>query len=171
MPSRAAGFDLLSQFVVPTARAGTWSYGLSGSRMTKYDVRFTPSGPTFDERNVIGFPPALRLRGDLGWTGGAWDSWLFLNFVNAYTNTETTPAQRVRSYTTLDLNVTYHFGLAFQASCLQQMRLSLNVINVANTDPPYVRIPIGPNGGGGIDPNAASPLGRLVSVQLQKSFD
>jgi iron complex outermembrane receptor protein len=169
--TRAAGFDLQSEFVVPTARAGTWSYGLSGSWMTRYDVRFTPAGATFDERNVIGFPPALRLRGDLGWTAGAWDSRLFLNFVNAYSNTETTPTQQVGAYTTLDLNVTYDFGLAFQSSWLQQMRLTLNVLNLANSDPPYVRIPISPNGGGGFDPNAANPIGRLVSVQLQKSFD
>ena len=94
-----------------------------------------------------------------------------MNFVNAYSNTETTPAQRVGAYTTLDLNVTYDFGLAFQSSWLQQMRLTLNVLNLANSDPPYVRIPISPNGGGGFDPNAANPIGRLISVQLQKSFD
>ncbi len=168
--TRAAGFDFQGEYVLPTDHAGTWSTGLSGSWFTRYDVRFTPTGPTFNERNVIGFPPALRLRGNLGWTVGPWDAQLFLNYVNSYTNTEATPAQSVGAYTTLDVNVVYDFEAAFQAPWAQALQLDLNVLNVANTDPPYVDVPISPNGGGGFDPNVGNPLGRLVSVQIQKRF-
>ena len=168
--TRAAGFDLQGQYVLPVTRIGTWSVGMSGSWFTHYQVRFTPTGPTFDERNVIGFPPALRLRGNLGLAAGPWDAQLFLNFANSYTNTEATPTQNVGAYTTLDLNVVYDFGLAFQNRWLQGLQADLNVLNVANTDPPYVDIPISPNGGGGFDPNVASPIGRLISLQVQKKF-
>ncbi len=169
--THASGFDLQGEYAVPTARAGTWSLGLSGSFFTKYDVQFTPTGATFDERNVIGFPPALRLRGDLGWTEGAWDSQLFINFVNSYLNTEATPAQEVGSYTTLDLSVLYDFGVQFPDDrWAQHLHLSLHVLNLANSDPPFVDIPISPNGGGGFDPNVANPIGRLVSLQVQKAL-
>lgn len=168
--TRAAGFDFQGQYVLPRTRIGIWSVGLSGSWFTQYDVRFTPNGRTFNERNVIGFPPALRLRGNLGWATGAWDSQLFVNFVNSYQNTEATPAQTVGSYTTLDLNVVYDFGLAFQGGWAQSLQLGLNVRNLGNSDPPYVNIPIGPNGGGGFDPNVGNPIGRLISVQFQKKF-
>ncbi len=168
--TRAAGFDFQGQYVLPRTRVGTWSVGLSGSWFTRYDVRFTPNGRTFNERNVIGFPPALRLRGNLGWTTGAWDSQLFVNFVNSYQNTEATPTQTVGSYTTLDLNVDYDFGLNFQGGWAQSLHLGINVLNLGNSDPPYVNIPIGPNGGGGFDPNVGNPIGRLISVQLQKKF-
>lgn len=168
--TRASGFDLQGGYVLPVTWIGTWSVGMSGSWFTQYDVRFTPSGPTFDERNVIGFPPALRLRGNVGLAAGPWDAQLFVNFVNSYTNTEATPTQKVGAYTTLDLNVVYDFGVAFQDRWLQGLQAELHVLNIANTDPPYVNIPISPNGGGGFDPNAANPIGRLVSLQLQKKF-
>jgi len=168
--TRAAGFDVQGEYVLPVTRIGTWSVGMSGSWFTHYEVRFTPNGPTFDERNVIGFPPALRLRANLGLAAGPWDTQLFLNFVNSYTNTEATPAQNVGTYTTLDLNVIYDFGQAFQSRWLQGLQADLNVLNIANTDPPYVNIPISPNGGGGFDPNVGNPIGRLISLQLQKKF-
>ncbi|MGH8217941.1 MAG: TonB-dependent receptor plug domain-containing protein [Steroidobacteraceae bacterium] len=168
--TRAAGFDLQTSYILPTDHAGTWNVGLTGTWFTKYDVRFTPAGQTFDERNIIGFPPALRLRGNLGWTAGPWDAQLFVNFVNAYTNTETTPTQHVSAYTTLDLNIVYDFGVAFPGRWTKDLQLTVNVLNLADSDPPYVDIPIGPNGGGGFDPNVANPIGRLISVQVQKKF-
>ncbi len=168
--TRAAGLDLQGSYVLPTDYAGTWNVGLTGSWFTKYDVRFTPTGQTFNERNVIGFPPALRLRGNIGWSFGALDAQVFANFVNAYTNTETTPAQAVSAYTTLDLNLVYDFGVAFPDRWTKDLQLALNILNLADTDPPYVDIPISPNGGGGFDPNVANPIGRLISVQLQKRF-
>jgi iron complex outermembrane receptor protein len=140
--TKASGFDLQGEYNLPTARAGIWSVGLSGSWFTRYDVQFTPTGATFDERNVIGFPPAMRLRGSLGWTAGAWNSQLFVNFVNSYHNTETIPTQDVASYTTLDLSVVYHFGLQFpDTKWADRMQVSLHVLNLFNTNPPYVDIP------------------------------
>jgi len=76
----------------------------------------------------------------------------------------------VDSYTTVDLNVVYDFGTAFPGRWTKGLRLALNVLNLADTDPPYVSIPISPNGGGGFDPNVGSPIGRLISLQIQKSL-
>lgn len=168
--TRAAGFDFQGEYALPVSGYGIWSVGLSGSVFTRYDVRFTPTGATFNEKNVIGFPPGLRMRGNLGWTYGAWDATLFINFVNSYKNTETTPTQTVDSYTTLDLHAAYHFGLQFQSKWAQGASVSLNVLNLANSSPPYVDIPISVNGGGGFDPNVANPVGRLVSLQIDKKF-
>lgn len=166
----AEGFDLQSGYRFPTEHAGVWRVGLNGSLYTKYDVQFTPTGPTFDERNYIGFPPALRFRANVGWAYGPWDLAAFVNYVNSYHNNETTPTQSVGSYTTLDLNLVYDFGIAFPGRWTHDLLFTVNILNVANADPPYVDIPISPNGGGGFDPNVANPIGRLISVQLQKSF-
>ena len=168
--TRAAGFDLQSGYSWQVPQVGTLSVGLTGSYFTKYDVRFTPTGTTFDERNIIGFPPALRLRGNLGWMQGPFNSRIFVNFVNSYTNTEATPAQSVDSYTTVDFNLVYDFGIAYPSPATKDLQLTFNVLNVANKTPPFVSIPISPNGGGGFDPNVASPIGRMISVQLQKKF-
>ena len=168
--TRAAGFDLQSGYTWDVAGAGTWSVGLTGSYFTKFDVRFTPTGQTFDERNVIGFPPALRLRGNVGWMEGPFNARVFVNFVNSYTNNEATPVQTVDSYTTVDFNLVYDLGVAFPNPATKDLQLTFNVLNLANKIPPYVSIPIGPNGGGGFDPNVANPIDRMISVQLQKSF-
>jgi len=42
-------------------------------------------------------------------------------------------------------------------------------MNIGNSMPPYVNVPIG-NAGGGYDPGAASPIGRLISVGIGKKF-
>jgi iron complex outermembrane receptor protein len=70
----------------------------------------------------------------------------------------------------VDLNAAYHFGYVSQSRWARHATVSVNVINIANTDPPYVNIPIGPNGGGGFDPNVGNPIGRIVSLEIQKRF-
>jgi iron complex outermembrane receptor protein len=112
----------------------------------------------------------LRFRGNVGWTGGPLSATAFVNFENSYTNTQTTPNQSVSSFTTLDLNVIFDVGAAFPSAWSKDLRATLHVNNVFNTNPPYVNIPISANGGGGFDPNAASAIGRLISLALRKKF-
>jgi iron complex outermembrane recepter protein len=52
----------------------------------------------------------------------------------------------------------------------KNLSVTAHVDNLFDRDPPYVNIPISPNGGGGFDPNNASPIGRLVSLQIGKKF-
>lgn len=168
--TRADGFDFQGIYNQPISGYGIVSLGLSGSVFTRYDVQFTPAGTTFNEKNVIGFPPGFRMRGSVGWMFGPLNATMFVNYVNGYTNTETTPSQHVGAYTTVDLNAAYHFGYVSQSRWARHATVSVNVINIANTDPPYVNIPIGPNGGGGFDPNVGNPIGRIVSLEIQKRF-
>ena len=46
----------------------------------------------------------------------------------------------------------------------------VDVTNLLDTDPPFVAIIPNGNGGGGFDPNNATPIGRLVSVTIDKKF-
>jgi iron complex outermembrane receptor protein len=164
------GIDFLGSYSIPTDHSGTWTVGLTGTYTFKYDVAFTPGGPSFDELNNIGFPLRLRMRGSLGWGAGPVSALAFVNYENGYTNTETTPSQSVSSFTTVDLNVVYDLGKSFPAVWSKDLSLTVHVDNLFDKDPPYVNIPISPNGGGGFDPNVASAIGRLVSVQIAKRF-
>jgi iron complex outermembrane receptor protein len=168
--TKTDGIDFQGSYLIPTDHAGKWSVGLSGTLVTKFDVQFTPGGPSFDELNTIGYPLRLRFRGNVGWAGGPWSATAFVNFENSYTNTQTTPNQSVSSFATLDLNLVYDVGAAFPAAWSKDLRATLHVNNVFNSNPPYVNIPISPNGGGGFDPNVANPIGRLVSLALRKKF-
>ena len=80
------------------------------------------------------------------------------------------PSQSVGNYTTVDLNVIYDLGKTFPGVWSKDLTLTAHVDNLFDKDPPYVNIPISPNGGGGFDPNVASAIGRLVSLQIAKKF-
>ena len=168
--TKAQGVDFQGEYLLPFQAAGTWTVGLTGSVYTKYDVQFTPGGPSFDELNTIGFPLRLRMRGDVGWQMGPATAYVFVNFANSYTNTQVTPNEPISSNTTVDLDVACDMGKLFSNIVTKDLVLTLHVNNLFDKDPPYVNIPIGPNGGGGFDPQAASPIGRLVSVAIGKKF-
>lgn len=168
--TKTQGVDLLANYSLPTDHWGTWSAGLAGTLTFKYDVAFTPGGQGFDELNNIGYPLKLRLRGNIGWAGGPVSALVFVNFNNAYNNTEATPNASIASFTSVDLNVIYDVGKAYPSPWTKNLSLTAHVNNLFDTAPPYVNIPISPNGGGGFDPNVNSGIGRLVSVQIAKKF-
>jgi iron complex outermembrane receptor protein len=168
--TRTSGFDFQGNYVIPTVATGRWSVGLSANLTTQFDVQFTPGGPSFNELNTIGYPLRFRFRGNVGWAGGPWTTVAFINFENSYTNTEATPNQSISALTTVDLDAAYDFGKTVSASWSKDLVLTLHIMNVTNAMPPYVNIPIGANGGGGFDPGAANPIGRLVSLGVGKKF-
>lgn len=167
--TQTSGFDLQASHVLKAA-SGDWTFGLSGNLVTRYDVQYTPGSQSFDVLNTIGNPMRLRLRGTLGWAAGAWRTLLFANYANSYDNNETSPVQSVSAYTTLDLDVSYDLGKALGSHWANGLAATLHVMNLANSDPPYVNIAISPNGGGGFDPAGANPIGRLVSLAVGKKF-
>jgi iron complex outermembrane receptor protein len=168
--TRTQGVDLVGNYAFPTDHSGTFLVGLTGTYTFKYDVQFTPGGPTFGELNNIGFPLRLRMRGNVGWNEGPISALLFVNYENGYNNTEVTPEEPISSYTTVDLNLIFDLGKAFSGAWAKDLRVTAHVDNLFDKDPPYVNIPISPNGGGGFDPNNASGIGRLVSLQVGKKF-
>ena len=74
------GVDLLGSYAIPTEHAGTFTVGVTGTLTTKYDVQFTPGGPSFNELNTIGFPLRLRMRGSVGWDFGPVSALAFINY-------------------------------------------------------------------------------------------
>jgi iron complex outermembrane recepter protein len=167
--TKTQGLDLVGSYAFQTPLPGRWSVDLSANLTTQYDVQFTPTGAYFDVLNTIGFPLRLRMRGDIGWAYGPFTTKLFVNYVNGYGNTETTPAQSVSAYVTEDVDVVFNAGRVLQSSLARDLTFTFHVTNIGNATPPYVNIPIG-DGGGGYDGTAASPLGRLISVGFGKKF-
>ncbi len=167
--TKTSGLDLLGTYSFTALTPGVWTVDLVANLTTQYDVQFTPGGAWFDELNTIGYPLRLRMRGDIGWEGGPLRAKLFVNFVNSYSNTETTPAQQVSSYVTLDFDAIYDIGKSVSAGWAQDFTLQLHVNNIGNSTPPYVNIHIS-DAGGGFDPTVASPLGRVISFTIDKKL-
>lgn len=160
--TKTNGIDFDITYALNTERAGTFRFGLKGTRYLKFDVGLTPTAPIVDRVNTIDYPLKLRGRGSFSWTQGGLSAGGFVNYANGYLNNQTTPARKVKSYTTVDLNLSYRIS----DPSWRNLKIGLEATNVFDRDPPFVNIAPTNNGGGGFDPQNASPLGRVVALTL-----
>jgi iron complex outermembrane recepter protein len=164
------GVDFSLQSRLPGTPLGDFVVGVSGTVFNKYQVNLTPASPVIDQLNTIFNPLKFKARTTVQWTRGPWQANLAWNHVGAYDNNLVTPIQRVRAHDTLDLRVALSLSDMSRMSLLKDATLVLAASNLSDRKPPYVNLAPGSNGGGGFDPAAASPLGRVVTIGLDKRF-
>ncbi len=138
--------------------------GISGAWIFRQRQRITPTAPAEDVVSTTGNPVDLRLRGRLTLSNGPWNAAAFVNHVGDYRNTTVVPPARVSSWTTVDVQFGYDFD-----RFLPGTRLSLSVSNLFDRKPPYAE---NANifSASGFDPENANPIGRLVALQLVKTW-
>ncbi|WP_077145973.1 TonB-dependent receptor [Sphingopyxis sp. KK2] len=139
---------------------GNVSLSVGGSRLFTIDSRITPNAPANNVVGTLGAPVKLRLRGRAGFAFGAFDGGVSVNHVDDYRNLSVSPAEHVKSWTTVDLQLGTHIGDPDGRS----LRLAFSVNNLFDLDPPYARfqttgVTIG------YDPEQASPIGRSFALQ------
>lgn len=136
------------------------------------EQRVTDTAPSFRLLNRIFYTPSLRLRAGLngacGWLSGA----VALNFTGPYSNNQVVPATQIGSYTTVDLQLAADFRKLIPTSMSQGLRLSLTLRNAFDKAPPTVGGSAGffVNAPYGYDPANADPIGRFVSLRIQKKW-
>ncbi len=138
---------------------GTWIFHIR--------QQLTPTAKAIDVVGTVGNPVDLRIRGKAVWTRGGFGAALFVNYVDGYTNKTTAAPERVRSWTTFDLNLSYRFER--ERGPLHGLRIALNATNLFDSKPPYVAYFVG-TATSGYDPENANPLGRVVALQVTKSW-
>ncbi|HEX2585092.1 MAG TPA: TonB-dependent receptor [Steroidobacteraceae bacterium] len=169
--SLMSGIDFQFTQKVQTASAGTFKFNLDGTYLTKFDAAVTSQGRRVDRLNTIFNPLKFRARGGVTWDYGSVSTRVVLNYVNSYDNNNVTPVQKVKSYTPVDLSVMFHGdNISWLGSFGNGLLFGLDATNVFDTKPPYVNVGQSGNGGGGFDPTAANPIGRLIGVRLQKNW-
>lgn len=141
---------------------GALTAKLSGTYLLKYERALTDSSPVVDVVDTVGNPPALRLRGSLSLSKGGWAFGSNVNYTGAYDDKASVPNRRVGSFTTVDIFSTY--TLPESSLWMRGLTLSLNAVNVFDEAPPFV------NQTQGYDPANSWLLGRLVSLQVAKSW-
>lgn len=139
---------------------GSISLNLGGTRLFAIDNRITVSAPSDRVVGTLGNPVKLRLRGRAGFTVGAFDGGLAINHVGGYRNLTVTPVERVKSWTTFDLQL----GAQIGAPDRRTFRLGLSINNLFDKDPPYVQFR-GPSYALAYDPEQASAVGRTIALQ------
>jgi iron complex outermembrane recepter protein len=153
----AQGVDLNVNYRWNTS-AGIFFAGIAGQRELKFDLTAAPNSPAADmmKRGRVKW----RARGTFDWVGDAWNIGGYVNYTGEYQNPNNL-AQRVDPFVTVDLHVSYSPQLD---GWLQGSRLTLIAENALDEEPPlYLFSP-------GYDKANASPLGRVVSINLRKAW-
>ncbi|WP_341897210.1 TonB-dependent receptor [Sphingobium sp. YR657] len=160
--TKTNGIDFDITYALNTDGAGTFRFGLKGTRYLKFDVALTPTAPIVDRVNTIDYPLKLRGRASFNWTQGGLSAGGFFNYANSYLNNQTNPARKVKAFSTLDLNLSYRIS----DPAWRNLKIGVEATNVFDRDPPFVNIAPTNNGGGGFDPQNASPLGRVLALTV-----
>lgn len=140
--------------------------GLTASYIQKMENQLSPSAVPFDLVGTFGNPPNWRARGSFAWSYLGASTALNVNYNDAYTDTSGLIHRPVRSYTTVDIVTRYMFAPS-DNGFTDGLSVSLNIINLLDEQPPYISAS---GRGSNYDPANASPLGRMVSMQLAKQW-
>lgn len=168
--SYSQGFDFQASTKIPAGELGEFSVSANGTVFTKYKVAATPGSVATDQLNTIFNPLKYKARFNGGWVHGQWQSNVAVNYVGSYNNNLANPNQTVAASATVDARVAYLFESGGPSDILKDATLAIGVVNLANKLPPFVNIAQSSNGGGGFDPTVANPIGRMVSISLDKRF-
>ncbi len=145
------------------AGGGLASIGVAGTYLLGINQRQTPTSPAANVVATLGNPVDLRLKARAAWSKGGFDLGAFVNYVAGYQNQTTTPTQRVRPWTTVDMQIGYQFT---DAGPFRSARIALSATNLFDRAPPYVNNHAF-DSTLAYDPEQASPVGRLISVQAR----
>lgn len=164
------GIDLTVRYPFETS-IGDFNVSLSGTKILGNELEIVPGGTVFDGTDRINYPVSLRGRAGLNWSNGPWGANAAINYVGSYTNDLPTsvagvalPVSKVDAWITLDGGATYEFD--GDAGPVSNLRVALTVRNLLNEDPPIVLS----TNGNAFDNQNANPFGRMVTLQLTKTF-
>lgn len=162
---RLSGLDFDVTYQLPFLE-GAAEFGISGSYLIDFRQKLTADAPSITLVDTIGNPPDLRLRGRATVTSGGVGAAVFANYLDGYTNDSSGTATPVDSWITIDVQLSYETGSNF---VVPGVSLALSVTNLFDRDPPHTVYPLGTTTVG-YDVENASPLGRIVALQLSKQW-
>jgi outer membrane receptor protein involved in Fe transport len=111
--------------------------------------------------------PDFKARGGLSWQGSRWSLTGTVNFIDAETDTGTTPPGRIASWTTVDGTAIYRFGGQGFGRGLKVVGAASNLFDKT---PPHAISPATTFPGLGFDSTNTSILGRFCSLTLVKAW-
>jgi len=146
---------------------GRADIGAAGTYIFHIRQALTPTAPVTDVVGVLGNPVDFRARAHASWESGGFNVALFANYVDGYTNELNATAEHVDAWTTFDLQLSYRFRAGHGA--FKGLRVALGATNLFDRNPPYAAYFIGTDTAA-YDPENASAIGRVVSLQVTKSW-
>jgi len=163
---KVEGFDVLVDYQVETSY-GDFSTSLNATYLLEYQIQLTELSSTIDQVSILYRPIDLKLRGDVSWSRDGLTAVLAVNHTSGYRdNIDRSIANDIDAWTTVDLTLSYDTRDTDGQFLLDETRLSVNVRNLLDEDPPFVTTIDGFN----FDTANANPFGRQIAVSLTKSF-
>ena len=161
------GLDLNVSYVRETD-VGTFDASLNASYVFEYQARVTEQTGLAEQVDLLYRPIDMRLRGSLSWFIQGFTVFSAINYQDSYQdNINDAIANKIDSWTTFDLTLSYDSEDRFGNKLLNNTVLSLSIRNLFDENPPSVATPLD---GLNYDPTNADPFGRFVSVALSKRF-
>lgn len=148
----------------PEVAGGTLDLGISGTHIFSIRKQLSPGSVSSEFVGLYASPVKWRLRGRLGWAKDGFAANAFVNYTDGYRNQVVVPNEFVSSYTTVDLTISQRIGRSADEGDGRGLQLSLAIQNLFDRDPPYVNNK-SQTSALGYDPEKASPLGRMLSLQ------
>ena len=139
-----------------------FNIGASGTWLFTFDQQIN-GDTTVTSRLNTSYAPSFKSRAHMSWANGPVDAAIFANYIHHYRNT--IDNAYVKSFLTFDLHAGWKLPFEGIAAGTQ---LTVDVSNLFDKDPPFYYD--AGNGAFGFDPNNSSPLGRVVTVGLRKTF-
>ncbi|MBK8630405.1 MAG: TonB-dependent receptor [Sphingomonadales bacterium] len=165
------GIDFTANWAIDLSDQDKLSLYAGGTYLTDYRVAVTPAAPLNDQLNTIFNPLKFKARASVTWDHGPFSARLLLTHVGGYRNTAATPVQKVSSFDPIDLSLNWRIGDRNASGFFEKgMTMGIEVRNLFDQKPPYVKIAPSGNGSGGYDATASDPLGRVIAVSVRKSF-
>lgn len=146
-----------------------FNVGLNATYIRELVTQVSAATVPNERDGTIFNPPNWRARGWGGWTHQAWGANVFVNFTDSYNDNRTAPDVSVSSWVTVDANVRYDFSNAADAGFMSGVVLSLSAQNLFDRDPPQTVVAES-SYDLGFDSTNASPMGRLLSVEVVKRW-
>jgi iron complex outermembrane receptor protein len=165
--STTRGIDFVADYRVPTDSIGTFAFNVSGTYLLEYKTAVSPAGTPTSRLDTIYNPLKFKARASVVWDYNALRLQGTVSHVAGYTNTAITPNEPVDSYTPVDLALTIDLAKMGARSVFGGVQLGVEIRNLLDTQPPYVNVAPGLNGGGGYDPSVANPIGRLLAASIR----
>lgn len=131
-----------------------------GSYVLEYSRKLTPVAPREQLVDRVGYPADLRLQAAARWSFEDWGGRIGVTYVDDYRSATDV---RIAAWTTVDAQVRWSPSGRFG---LDGVDVALSAQNLFDEDPPFYDNPQG----FGFDPANATPLGRVVSLQLTKRW-
>jgi len=157
---RTEGLDLGAHSLLNLSDTNKLVFDFNTAYIKEIANTFCDTCVSTDTADTYAQPLKLRLRGGAGWLNDVFGVNGAVNFANAYSDTNLNPPGRIASLTTADFNATWNIRAS-------GTRLSFNIINAFNANPPLTSPAFNKVA---YDPTNADPRGRILSLQVRQAW-